>query len=169
MQKGDIRLIEDVQKSFTRKIFLHGKEAYWDRLRSLNLYSLERRRERYRIIYMWKVLENLVPNLSNDHSKVKTTTSLRNGRLCVVPSVCRTASSRIQSLREGSFSVNGAQLFNSLPRNLRDMSNVELPVFKRKLDKFLATIPDEPLFPGYTEARRAELNSLLHMVPAANR
>ena len=163
--KGDIQMIEDIQKSFTRKIFLHGREDYWDRLQSLRLYSLERRRERYRIIYVWKMLENMVPNLTTDN-KITSNTSLRFGRKCVVPSMSRTASSRVQSIREGSLSVNGVQLFNVLPRQIRDMTNVELPDFKKKLDEFLATIPDEPLCPGYTGIRRAESNSLLHMVPA---
>ena len=159
--KGDIQMIEDIQKSFTRKIFFHGREDYWDRLQSLRLYSLERRRERYRIIYVWKMLENMVPNLTTDN-KITSNTSLRFGRKCVVPSVSRTASSRVQSIREGSLSVNGVQLFNVLPRQIRDMTNVELPDFKKKLDEFLATIPDEPLCPGYTGIRRAESNSLLH-------
>ena len=163
--KGDIQMIEDIQKSFTRKIFLHGREDYWDRLQSLRLYSLERRRERYRIIYVWKMLENMVPNLTTDN-KITSNTSLRFGRKCDVPSMSRTASSRVQSIREGSLSVNGVQLFNVLPRQIRDMTNVELPDFKKKLDEFLATIPDEPLCPGYTGIRRAESNSLLHMVPA---
>ena len=167
--KGDIKMIEDVQRAFTRKILLHGGENYWERLRSLRLYSLERRRERYRILYVWKILENLVPNLTNQRTQIKSTSSIRFGRKCVIPSVTKSASSRVQSLREESLSVNGAQLFNILPKDLRNMTNVELPVFKKQLDEFLATIPDEPLSPGYTATRRAESNSLLHMVPVSNK
>ena len=37
-------------------------------------------------------------------------------------------------------------------------------VFKNKLDKFLWTVADEPLFCGYTARRRAESNSLQHMI-----
>ena len=46
----DIQNIEDIQRHFTRKI--HGcKEIdYWERLKLLNLQSLQRRRERYLII-----------------------------------------------------------------------------------------------------------------------
>ena len=139
-------MIEDIQKSFTRKIFLHGREDYWDRLQSLGLYSLERRRERYRIIYVWKILENMVLNLMTNN-KITSNTSLRFGWKCVVPSMSRTASSRVQSIREGSLSVNGVQLFNVLPRQIRDMTNVELPDFKKKLDEFLATIPDDSSVP----------------------
>ena len=34
----------------------------------------------------------------------------------------------------------------------------------KKLDEFLANIPDEPQSPGYTDTRRAVSNSLLDMV-----
>ena len=164
-RKGDIQQIEEIQKSFTRKIPLPGREDYWNRLSSLRLYSLERRRERYRIIYIWKILEDLVPNFTVEKDQVKTTTSLRNGRLCVIPSISRTASTRVTSLREGSLCVNGAQLFNMLPKRIRNMTGVELPEFKKELDSFLATVPDEPQSPGYTDARQAESNSLVHMIP----
>ena len=36
---------------------------YSERLVSFKLYSLQRRRERYCIIYVWKIFEGLVPNL----------------------------------------------------------------------------------------------------------
>ena len=35
---------------------------YWERLNSLRLYSVQRRRERYIILYVFKILHNLVPN-----------------------------------------------------------------------------------------------------------
>ena len=157
-------MIEALQKSFTRKIASRGKEDYWERLSSLHLYSLERRRERYRIIYIWKMLENMVPNLSADQSQIKSNVSLRFGRQCVVPPMSRCSSTRIQTLREGSFSTHGAQLFNILPEEIRNLTNAELSVFKKALDKFLVTVPDEPQSPGYTNRRQAESNSLLHMV-----
>ena len=153
--------------SFTRKINSHRRESYWDRLRTLKLYSLERQRERYRIIYVWKMLENMVPNFTLEQSQMRCQTSLRHGRLCVVPPVSRTTNSRTQSLREGSLCVDSARLFNILPQDIRNLTNVELPKFKEKLDQFLSSIPDEPLCPGYTASRRAESNSLLNMVTAS--
>ena len=51
------KAIGEVQKKFTRKIKLEGKLDYWQRLKVLRLYSQERRRERYRIIYVWKILK----------------------------------------------------------------------------------------------------------------
>ena len=36
--------------------------TYWDRLYHLNLQSLQRRRDRYSMIQVWKTYNNLVPN-----------------------------------------------------------------------------------------------------------
>ena len=167
LKKGDIQLIEDVQKAFTRKI-PHKGQDYWDRLRTLRLYSLERRRERYRIIYIWKMLENLAPNLNSDSNQIRSYTSLRYGRRCVIPPVSTAVSPRVRALRDGSLAVHGSRLFNVLPQHLRNMTNVELPEFKKKLDEFLASVPDEPQCPGYTDLRKAESNSLLDMVQTLN-
>ena len=162
---GEIQQIEDVQKAFTRKIWSSNRKDYWDRLRTFGLYSLQRRRERYRIIYVWKVLEGLVPNLSG-RSMITGKTTLRYGRLCHVPSLKSSVSNKLQSLRDSSFCVNGPNLFNSLPSRIRNLSKVGLSKFKNELDKFLKTIADEPLSKGYTAGRRAASNSLLHMIPA---
>jgi len=47
---------------------------------SLTIYSQEKRMERYRIIYTWKILEGIASNL-----ETKTYTSTRQGSLCRVP------------------------------------------------------------------------------------
>ena len=39
--------------------------------------------------------------------------------------------------------------------------------FKRRLDRYLNTVPDEPQIPGYTAMRRTESNSLLEMTRLA--
>ena len=161
-KRGDIQLLEDVQKSFTRKIN-KVNEDYWTRLSSLRLYSLERRRERYRLIYVWKILEGMAPNLP--HNSIQTKTTLRNGRVCVIPLVKNNLPAKLRSMREGSFSVNGPSLFNKLPARIRNLKNISVDKFKETLDEFLHTIPDEPQCPGYTAYRRAESNSLLHMIP----
>ena len=164
---GEIQQIEDIQKSFTRKIRYGTKDDYWKRLQKYNLYSLERRRERYRIIYVWKILEELVPNLT-DRSQVVAKHSPRFGRMCVIPTVSTSSKNKLQRLREGSFCVKGPRLFNSLPSHLRNMTGVSHLDFKKELDKFLRTVADEPLVCGYTAQRRAESNSLQHMIPACS-
>ena len=164
VKTGLIQEIEDIQKSFTRKIHCDHRGDYWERLNNLGLYSLQRRRERYRIIYTWKILENLVPNVGTN--KIQSRTSIRNGRMCVVRLPLNSASTKVQGLVEASFAIHGGNLFNALPKSIRNLSNVDLPTFKRKLDGYLSSIADEPQSPGYTDRRRAASNSLMHMIAA---
>ena len=80
----------------------------------------------------------------------------------------RQASAAIQRIRYSSFGVIGPKLFNSLPRELRNTTGCPLVNFKQRLDKYLKTVPDEPLVVGYTMYRRAESNSLTEMVQFAS-
>ena len=69
---GDIQRLESVQRSFTRKILGCKGLSYWERMKKLHLMSLQRRRERYCIIHMWKILNDLAPNdigVGFQHSK----------------------------------------------------------------------------------------------------
>ena len=125
------------------------------------MYSLQRRRERYLIIYTWKVLEGLVPNLSSN--PIQERSSDRRGRSCVEKPINRHTSVKIQSLRSNSFAVMGPRLFNIMPKFIRDTSGVTVDVFKHRLDKYLSSIPDEPQVRGYTAMRQAETNSILDM------
>ena len=157
-KKQDIVNLELLQKNYLRKISGAYELDYWERLKKFSIFSLQRRRERYQIIYVWKMLENLVPNVG-----VAGANSLRNGRTCIIPTLKRDATQRIQNLRESSLAVHGARLFNCLPKNLRDMSGQSIDTFKRNLDKFLRFVPDEPLVPGYTAMRKTDSNSLLDL------
>ena len=74
-----VYLIEKVQRAVPKHITRMCYFSYIKRLEILNLYSLQRRRERYSIIYVWKIVEGLVPNLSDPISF-----SDRRGRTCVV-------------------------------------------------------------------------------------
>ena len=59
----DIQAIEAIQRTFTYKITEVQHFDYWERLHELKLYSLQRRRERYIIIYIWKITQHMVPNI----------------------------------------------------------------------------------------------------------
>ena len=59
-----IIMIEKIQKAFTKHIKGFSSFSYQERLSNLKIYSLQRRRERYIIIYVWKILENLSSNPS---------------------------------------------------------------------------------------------------------
>ena len=159
---GDINRLELVQRCFIKKMNSFENLSYWETLEEIGLYSLQRRHERYRIIYLWSVLEDLVPNPKPGQIYGKF--HVRHGRSCAVPIVKNNV---CKSIISSSFSVRSGQLFNCLPKELRDMSNCSKETFKHCLDDFLRTVPDEPLISGYTQYRRAESNSLIDMVKFA--
>ena len=132
---------------------------YWSRLSKLNLYSLERRRERYMIIYCWKIINGLVPNVND---KIKITNNDRRGRLCLIPPIVKTATQRIKTIRDNSFVVKSQKLFNKLPRHVRDTSYKSVESFKNNLDNFLHTISDNPVLPCYVNLKNS--NSLIDIV-----
>ena len=160
-KQGDIRDLEGVQKSFTKKITGLSELKYWERLDALNLYSLERRRERYIIIYVWKIIRGIVPNVEGAN-QIKTATG-RNGRHCEIPPLGRGAMRRIQTQNDNSFFIKGPRLFNCVSKEVRECDDSP-DVFKRKLDKFLMKIPDQPSGSGGAYSRQAATNSLLHQV-----
>ena len=145
---ANINRLESVQRQFTSR-FQRFREyddelgmticnvSYPDRLKALKLYSLQRRRERYIILYMFKIKIGLVPNpgFEPEYRRCQKFTwkprnDRKNGRL--------------------SFFCIGPRLFNSLPPELRELDDTVDPnkthieSFKEKLDEYLNTIPDNP-------------------------
>ena len=59
---AQIKTLESVQRTFTSKIAGMKELSYWERLKRLKLLSLQRRRERFAIFYMWKIINGKVPN-----------------------------------------------------------------------------------------------------------
>ena len=168
MSVGDIMALENVQRSYTRHVHGMNNLDYWERLMSLKLYSLQRRRERYDILYVWKILEKIVPNLSplsNRQVQLIDDISGRKGRLCKVPIPDKKAALSTKTLINNSFIVRATKLFNVLPKSIRDVSGCELGTFKQALDEYLATLPDKPAVTGFS----IESNSLLDVVPATAR
>ncbi|CAL4227371.1 unnamed protein product, partial [Meganyctiphanes norvegica] len=157
--KQEISKIERIQKSFTNKIEGMEDMNYHQRLKSLKLYSLERRRKRYMIINTWQQLEGQRENLMdfelNGRSRHRTIKATR---------VKWNRNSKNSSLVYNSQALKMMRLFNAIPEYLRDTTGVNLETFKRKLDKWLALVPDTPIIDNYKAA--AESNSLVHQ--AAN-
>ena len=119
---------------------------YHERLKSLGLYSLQRRRERYCIIYVWKIIEGLAPNFSNP---ITSTFSGRRGRSCVISHV---NVGRVGTLSYNSFRWRSIRLFNSLPMHLRSISSCSVLRFKTQLDIFLGSVEDLPCLPGFNNS-----------------
>ena len=152
--------LEKVQRRFTKKIVGMTGIGYWERLEKLKLQSIQRRHERYAIIYAYKVITGLVPNFG-----LTWNANPRSGIHLVVPCVPPTWQSTAfaRKLVEGSVTYRLSRLYNILPRSLRStltsdrINHIEL--FKKSLDLYLATIPDEPT--DYRRMRAAASNSLL--------
>ena len=155
---SDINNLELIQKCFIGKISCYQEMPYWEVLKTCGLYSLQRRRERYRIIYLWSILEGLVPNPKP--SQLYPKYNPRLGRTCAIPVVKR---GPYQQLICTSFGIHAARLFNCLPKEVRNATNCSKDVFKNCLDNYLKTVADEPQIRGYTLYRRADTNSLIDM------
>ena len=161
--KYEIRNLENSQRYFTKRINGMQKKSYWERLKILKLYSLERRRERYIIIYTWKLLYGKIPNIEGDKG-IKMKFSERKGTECQIPPLKSTrVMQRVQSMIDNSLVVKGPKLFNKLPRYLRDFSG-NLEEFKKTLDDFLVDIPDQPVLPTAEYAQSVTSNSLLEKI-----
>ena len=149
-QIKSINKIEQVQRSFTRFITGMRPLSYDERLKSLHLYSVQRRFERYIIIYIWKILESIVPNLSQP---ITCYFSDRRGRLCHLKHVC---AGRLGTLSYNSFRWKAVRLFNCLPQHVRNVSSCSTIIFKKKLDQFLCNLDDKPCTPHFD-------NSVVHV------
>ena len=120
---------------------------YHEWLNSLELYSLQRRRERYCIIYIWKIIESMAPNFP---SPITSTLSGRRGRSCIISHV---NVGRVGTLSYNSFRSRSIRLFNSLPMNLRSISSCSVLRFKTCiLDIFLRSVEDLPCLPGFNNS-----------------
>ncbi|KAL5269743.1 hypothetical protein ACHWQZ_G003270 [Mnemiopsis leidyi] len=149
----DVRALEDVQRFFTRHILGMKGADYWERLSKLKLQSLQRRRERYIIIHVWKTLHNMVPNdlgMEFYHRE-------RLGWRARIPKFSSRAKQSSKTLYDASFAVNGPKLWNTLPKEVNTVTDLDW--FKVCLGKFLETIPDKPPTTGYTAANA---NSILN-------
>ena len=82
-QAGAIYTIEKLFYDFFSRIPEIKKDNYWVRLKLLNLFSQRRRMERYRIIYIWKIIEGKAPNCGVEI----TAKDKRHGRKVKVPAL----------------------------------------------------------------------------------
>ena len=175
-----IDLLENVQRNFTRKIEttnLPSNDDYWDRLKHFKLYSMQRRRERYSIFYVWKVLHKLYPNpglhlntSTQDHTAhpnkgIQTNVHDRLGITTHHPS------NPPKWLRRCSPLESCCNLYNCIPPNLRQPvpENQEpcFAEFKKNVDDWLSKIPDRPACT--TRPKFAQSNSILHQVKYISR
>ena len=138
-KKSYICALEKIQRSFTN--ILLGIKIFHI-VKSLRLYFLQRRRDRYLVIYMWKIAEGLAPNLS---TAIRFYNTERRRRLCYQEQV---PNNHLGTLCHNSFRWKASRLFNSLPANIRNIAKCEPSTFKHLLDRYLQTITDLPCVPN---------------------
>ena len=122
----EIDLLEGIQRSFTRQI--DGMEGldYAQRLKKLHMYSIQRRNERFKILYLYKIKEGLVPNVSNKYKLYFTESRL--GILCKIPRFRPRGKAR--KARDNSFAWTACNLWNSLPKCVRGIAGESLVLQK---------------------------------------
>ena len=147
---GEMEKIGNLFRNFSKKIPALKGMDYWTRLKHLRMYSQQRRLERYRILYVWKIHRRIVPNCGLEFTSEET----RRGAEVLIPNLKGTSKGRDQS-----FQVHGGKLFNSLPKYLRNMAGKNLDDFKEKLDNYLQSIPDEPKVDGYIPSACEDLTA----------
>ena len=164
-----ITKLEDLQKAFIRNIEGFRHKGYWAALKELGLYSLQRRRERYQIIYLWSILEGKVPNIvTNGHNliSVQSAASSRLGRTIQTKPLKDT---RYGNLRFHSLPFHGARLFNQLPLDVRNLTGCSKDDFKASIDALLSKIADEPqILAAANISSQVVSNSLLHHLAGFN-
>ena len=147
----------------TRKMKGMKRYNYWERLQVMKMISTERRTERYKIIYMWKVINGKVPDLGFSFQSLEES---RSGLTVKVPPKSGTKD-LVQTLKDQFFTVHGPRLFNSMPACIRARGD-SMELFKVKLDVFLMTVPDKPVLAGYntpnTNTAGRQSNSIIDWV-----
>ena len=155
----DMSKLEQVQRCVTKSISGLQSMTYWERLKHLRLFSIQRRFERYLILYCFKCIHDLIPNPG-----IQFSLNPRTGIVCKIP-VKRPSDTRIvKNMKNISFLYRSPSLFNSLPTELKQKFTCQNPLeaFKSKLDNFLFAIPDQPTISGHQRA--ANSNSILDQI-----
>ena len=155
--QSSINKLESVQHSLIDRIRdsrLAGLD-YWGKLQELRQCSQERRRERYHVIFLWKISQGMGSGYDVHFTSLRN----RRGRIIVPNPIVNSAPAMVRAVS----GVRGAQLFNLLPDNLRSMNSEHVDTFRNHLDVFLSSLPDQPTVTGL--GRAASTNSLLHQLP----
>ena len=157
-QKKHLVQIESIQRTVTSRILGMENYNYWERLQQLKIPSLQRRRERFQIIHIWKISKEIIPNDLN----LRFYQTNRFGTKCEIPKY-NPRRRHLSTLKHESFFSKGPKLFNIIPKKIKSAKT--LNSFKINLQKFLDKIPDNPPIPNYIGQNN---NSLLEWVTGSS-
>ena len=147
----DIVTLEGIQRSFTSKIDSISHMHYYDRLKSLKMMSLQRRRERYSMIMIFKILHNISPN----DIGIEFNQTGRRGIRAKIPKINKDAKLKHRTQYDSSFAVRGPMLWNRIPAHITTKPTMES--FKSALTTWLFSLPDHPPIQG-TSSRNSILD-----------
>jgi ribonuclease P/MRP protein subunit RPP40 len=126
--RKDIDLLEGVQRRATKLITAIKDEAYEDRLRHVNLTTLETRRLRGDLIEVFKIFkgfDDLDPNMFFELSQANT----RGHSLKLIKPRCRL------DIRKFSFAHRVVDIWNNLDEGIVACDSIN--GFKNRIDKYL--------------------------------
>lgn len=126
---GDVKLLESVQRRWTKQVVGLSSLSYADRLKSLNLFSIQGRLLRADLIMYWKILNGHSCINPEDIFILSPETRTRGHMLKLFCPSVRT------DIRKRFFSVRCVQIWNSLPAPVVCAS--DLNQFKKMLHSHL--------------------------------
>ena len=170
---GQIDRLEGVLRSFSKHVEGLEHLNYAARLKELRLHSIQRRHERYKIIYLYKIKEKLVPQIITDPMHPENSPALefrdskyqRHGVRCHLK-IPKLYGRKAAVARRSSFTETAAELWNCLPACITTLTNLTVDAFKQRLDKLLDIYPDEPRCNAsglYLDHVFRKTNSIKHM------
>ena len=140
---SDIQSVEAIQRKFTKRIKGMADVNYWDRLKKLKITSLQRRRERYSIIMIWKMANGKAPN----NIGIRFYNNSRLGKKAEIPTCPTTTQKSVATKFHNSFTCRATRLWNTLPSEVNLAE--DLASFKVLLGKWMTRFPDRPPVLGY--------------------
>ena len=160
VQQTLINELEKIQRIFTGKIKGMEELDYHERLKKLNMYSLERRRDRYHIIYGWQQIEKIKENVLNLKTNWRGT-----GRRIISKAIPTQVEGRRLKRTEITNIYNSParrieRAFNCIPNHLKNLTGVKTETFKANLDKWLKNVPDLPKCGRYAKWVSATSNAI---------
>ena len=111
--QSELNKLEAVQRTYTFRTDGMDKLDYWQRLQVMNLQSIQRRHERYKIIYLWKIINGLVPQCD-----VQWTVNERRGTMITIPTIKSKHSTMVVNMRQSSLALHGGGIYNMLPAHI---------------------------------------------------
>ena len=162
--------------NFTKKVDHLHDLPYCIRLKEMKLSSIQRRHEHYKILYIYKIKEGLVPNLPSHPLKQENFAlqfhqNSRTGIRCSLPHPKLYHNPAVIQ-RSSSFALTASDLWNCLPSCISTITKEPVHIFKRRLDNFLDILPDEPRCNASGQFNDPNIgrnsNSICHLVTNCN-